>query len=88
MIRQPLPTGYQDFADLRESDCYYVDKTPLIRELIQRGKFYFLSRPPPLWQKFIGVHDRVAIRRAGVTVQGSRTSMITGTGRLSIRCCI
>ncbi len=43
--RRPLPIGYQAFANLRNEGCYYVDKTPLIREMIQQGRFYFLSRP-------------------------------------------
>ncbi|MCY4050242.1 MAG: AAA family ATPase, partial [Gammaproteobacteria bacterium] len=42
---RPLPIGYQAFANLRNEGCYYVDKTPLIREMIQQGRFYFLSHP-------------------------------------------
>ncbi len=42
---RPLPIGYQAFTNLRNEGCYYVDKTPLIREMIQQGRFYFLSRP-------------------------------------------
>jgi len=45
MTRQRLPIGIQDFARLRETDSYYVDKTPLIRDLIEHGDHYFLSRP-------------------------------------------
>ena len=26
-------------------DCYYVDKTDHARRLVERGKYYFLSRP-------------------------------------------
>ena len=26
-------------------DCYYVDKTDYVRRLVERGKYYFLSRP-------------------------------------------
>ncbi|MCY4217736.1 MAG: AAA family ATPase [Gammaproteobacteria bacterium] len=40
-----LPIGYQSFTDLREEGCYYVDKTPLIRQMIDEGRYYFLSRP-------------------------------------------
>ena len=43
--RRPLPISYQSFANLRNEGCYYVDKTPLIREVIRRERFYFLSRP-------------------------------------------
>ena len=43
--RRSLPIGYQSFSNLRNEGCYYVDKTPLIREMIRQGRFYFLSRP-------------------------------------------
>ncbi len=43
--RRRLPIGYQTFRNLRERDCYYVDKTPLIRQMIDQGDYYFLSRP-------------------------------------------
>ncbi len=42
---QLLPIGIQDFRTIREEDCYYVDKTPLIRELVEGRRHYFLSRP-------------------------------------------
>ena len=45
MQRRQLPIGIQTFRTLRESDCYYVDKTALIHELVSRGRHYFLSRP-------------------------------------------
>ena len=45
MSRRLLPIGIQSFRTLRERDSYYVDKTPLIRELIDGGGHYFLSRP-------------------------------------------
>ena len=40
-----LPIGRQDFVTLREENCVYIDKTPLIFQLIQEGSTYFLSRP-------------------------------------------
>lgn len=43
--RRKLPIGIQTFAKLREDDCYYVDKTGFIRQLIDEGSHYFLSRP-------------------------------------------
>ncbi len=45
MTRKRLPIGIQDFARLRETDSYYVDKTPLVRDLVGRGDHWFLSRP-------------------------------------------
>ena len=45
MPRRRLPIGIQNFRELREEDCYYVDKTAYIRRLLDEGKHYFLSRP-------------------------------------------
>jgi len=45
MTRQRLPIGIQDFATIRNEGFYYVDKTPLIRQLVEGGRHYFLSRP-------------------------------------------
>ena len=45
MTRRKLPTGIQTFREIREDDCYYVDKTAFILRLTQKGKHYFLSRP-------------------------------------------
>ena len=45
MTRRLLPIGIQDFRTIRERGFYYVDKTPHIRRLVDRGDFYFLSRP-------------------------------------------
>ena len=40
-----LPIGIQDFGKLRELGHVYVDKTPIIHQLIQGSGAYFLSRP-------------------------------------------
>ena len=45
MARRRLPIGMQTFSELREQDCYYVDKTAYIERLLHEGKHYFLSRP-------------------------------------------
>ena len=45
MTRRRLPIGIQTFREIRERDCYYVDKTAYIRRLLHEGKHYFLSRP-------------------------------------------
>ena len=45
MTQRQLPIGIQSFRRIREQNCYYVDKTPLIQRLIGNGDFYFLSRP-------------------------------------------
>ena len=45
MNRRRLPIGIQTFREIREQDCYYVDKTAYVRRLLDEGKHYFLSRP-------------------------------------------
>ena len=45
MHRKKLPIGIQTFREIREDDYYYVDKTALAHQLIEGGKYYFLSRP-------------------------------------------
>ena len=45
MIRRKLPTGIQTFREIRESNCYYVDKTAYMSRMVDEGKHYFLSRP-------------------------------------------
>jgi len=45
MDKRFLPIGIQTFREIRERECYYVDKTAYIRRLLNEGKHYFLSRP-------------------------------------------
>ena len=45
MAGRRLPIGLQTFRELREENCYYVDKTGFLARLLDDGKHYFLSRP-------------------------------------------
>ena len=45
MPGRKLPIGIQTLRTIREEGCYYVDKTPYIRRLVDGGTHYFLSRP-------------------------------------------
>ena len=45
ILRKKLPIGIQTFREIQEENFYYVDKTPFAHELIEQGKYYFLSRP-------------------------------------------
>ena len=45
MKKRKLPIGIQTFRKVREGECYYVDKTPHIRRLVDESAHYFLSRP-------------------------------------------
>ena len=44
-MRRRLPLGIQSLGEIRERDCYYVDKTAFIARMVEEGKHYFLSRP-------------------------------------------
>lgn len=45
-MRQGLPIGYEDFKEIIEHDLYYVDKTLMIKRLIDRhGKVSLFTRP-------------------------------------------
>ena len=45
MVRRQLPIGIQNFREIRERNCYYVDKTGYALRLVEEGTHYFLSRP-------------------------------------------
>ncbi len=40
-----LPIGISGLAEIITGDYLYVDKTPHVYHLVNRGKYYFLSRP-------------------------------------------
>ncbi len=40
-----LPIGIQTFSEIIEEEYAYVDKTDIAVDLIENGKYYFLSRP-------------------------------------------
>ena len=40
-----LPEGVQTFEEIRREGYLYVDKTDLVWQLVQRGKFKYMSRP-------------------------------------------
>lgn len=44
-IRRRYPVGIQDFEQLRNRNCMYIDKTHLIYQLANSDSIYFLSRP-------------------------------------------
>ena len=45
VTKKQFPIGIQNFAELRQGNYYYVDKTAKIIELINTSKYIFLSRP-------------------------------------------
>ncbi|MCF6238847.1 MAG: ATP-binding protein [Candidatus Marinimicrobia bacterium] len=40
-----LPIGIQTFSEIIEEQYTYIDKTGMVVDLIENGKYYFLSRP-------------------------------------------
>lgn len=40
-----LPIGISTFKDIIDEDYLYVDKTKIALDLIEKGRYYFLSRP-------------------------------------------
>jgi hypothetical protein len=42
---QQLPIGIQTFRKIREENLLYIDKTKEIKELIESGDYFFISRP-------------------------------------------
>lgn len=45
LTRKKLPIGIQNLSEIISEGQYYVDKTPLVWQLIQQNKYFFLSRP-------------------------------------------
>lgn len=45
MTLPKLPLSIQNFAEIRQGNICYVDKTELVWKLVDSGKAYFLSRP-------------------------------------------
>jgi len=45
MMEKKLALGHQEFSEVIENNCIYVDKTEIIYKLITREKYCFLSRP-------------------------------------------
>lgn len=45
LIGRRYPIGIQNFEELRNRNCVYVDKTELVYKLANTDKVYFFSRP-------------------------------------------
>ena len=40
-MKQKLALGHQEFSEVIDNNCIYVDKTETIHKLIDRGSYYF-----------------------------------------------
>ena len=45
IYRKRIPYGMQNFEDIRERDCYYIDKTPFIEDIEESNMYFFYIRP-------------------------------------------
>lgn len=45
IYRKRIPYGMQNFEDIRERDCYYVDKTSFIEDIEESNMYFFYIRP-------------------------------------------
>ena len=45
IYRKRIPYGMQNFEDVMERDCYYVDKTPFIEKIEESNMYFFFIRP-------------------------------------------
>ena len=45
IYRKRIPYGMQNFEDIIERDCYYVDKTPFIEQIEESNMYFFYIRP-------------------------------------------
>ena len=45
IYRKRIPYGMQNFEDVIQEDCYYVDKTPFIEDIEDSNKYFFFIRP-------------------------------------------
>lgn len=45
IMTRKYPIGLQSFREIREGEFVYIDKTEKIHQMVDYGKYYFLSRP-------------------------------------------
>ena len=55
MAIKEMPVGYDGFDMLRESDCYYIDKTMLIKQLVSRKTMVTLITRPRRFGKSLNM---------------------------------
>ena len=54
-----LPIGIEDFKEIIEKDCYYVDKTLFIKELLDNSSKVAVYQAPALWKNIGSQHASV-----------------------------
>ena len=57
-IFRRYPIGIQNFEQLRNMNCVYIDKTALVYQLVHTDTVYFLSRPCRFGKKSSSLYSR------------------------------
>ena len=82
------PIGIQNFESLRKDRYFYIDKTKLVYELANTGRYYFLSRPrrfgkslliSTLEAYFQGKKELTLAKALGIVLPWIRLSVIGAT---------
>ena len=88
LIGRRYSIGIQNFEELRNRNCVYVDKTELVYELVNTDKVYFFSRPPPVWQESARVYagglfpgEKGTFRGTGHGTSGAGMGGLPGAAR-------
>lgn len=45
MVAKKLPVGISDYKKLIDENCYYIDKTMLVKEIMESGETILITRP-------------------------------------------
>lgn len=78
------PIGIQNFQQLRNNDCVYVDKTELVYRLTHTDRVYFLSRPRRFGKSLSCLRskptskERKTFRRVGYGALGEGLGKLSG----------
>ena len=71
MTKRKLPIGIQTFREVREDNCYYVDKTAYLHRLLDEGKVARANR-----DLLRGLYSTVKFADAHI-----RFTFLTGVGK-------
>lgn len=74
------PIGIQNFEQLRNRNCVYVDKTELVYRLANTDSVYFLSRPRRFGKSLLVSTLEAYFRRKKICLRGWPWSVWKRTG--------
>ena len=50
-MKKALPIGHENYKEIISKKLYYVDKTLLIKDILDKnGKVNLFTRPMPIWE--------------------------------------